>query len=115
MAEPEAMKPTADRAAMHRDRVIRRQFHAQFVERQIPLIGQPPADPRAQATQLAGAPRMTLRLRLKSARLASQLDHVVDEFRRNPVMTRRRAMAATLVDKSDNPFAQLYRMWFAHK
>lgn len=115
MAEPEAMKPTADRAAMHRDRVIRRQFHAQFVERQIPLIGQPPADPRAQATQLAGAPRMTLRLRLKSARLASQLDHVVDEFRRNPEMARRLPVAMPLIDKTNNARAQFNRMWLTHQ
>ena len=100
---------------MYRDRVSRRQLHAQFVERQIAPFGQPPADPCVQTKQFAGAPRMTLRFRLKTARLPAQLDHVVDEFRRNPVMPGRLAMAAPFVNKADNPFAQLYRMWFAHK
>lgn len=115
MAQPEAMKPTADRAAMHRDRVNRRQLHAQFIERQIAPVGQPPADPRAQTTQFSSAPRMTLRFRLKTARLSAQLNHVVHKLRRNPVMPGRLAMAAPFINKGDNPFAQLYRMWFAHK
>jgi len=58
---------------------------------------------------------MALRLRLKTARLAAQLDHVVDEPWRNTVMPRRLAMAVPFINKRNNTIAQLYRMWFTHQ
>ena len=56
MAEPEALKPTADRRAVHTDLVLPFQFHTQFIQRQVALLGQPPANPTFQPQQLAGAP-----------------------------------------------------------
>ncbi len=55
MAEPEAVKPTADRRAMHADVALPFQLQAQLVERQVALLGQPPANPAFQPPQLAGA------------------------------------------------------------
>ncbi len=78
------------------------QFQPQRVQRQIAPFAQPPTDPRLQAPQLAGPPQIALAFRRKRARRAAKLDHVVDEFRRNPEMTRRLPVAMTLIDKPNN-------------
>ena len=114
MAEPEAMKPTANRGAMDLDGVLSFQFHAQLIERQITALREPCPTPRVQGIQLADAPLIALTLRDKPARLATQLDHVVDEFRRHPEMPRRLSVAVAFIDKGDNTFAQFNGMWFAH-
>lgn len=114
MAEPEAVKPTADRRAMHAHVVRPFHLHAQFVQRQVAPLGQPPADPALQIPKLAGAAQISLTLRRKAARVPAQLDHVVHKFRRNTKMTRRRTVRMTIIDKRDNTFPHLYRMWLTH-
>jgi hypothetical protein len=99
MAEPEAVKPAADRRAVNRDIVDLLQFQAELVKRQ---IAQAATDPRLQASQLAGMPQIALAFGRKRARLAAKLDHVVDEFRRNTEMTRRLTVAMPLIDKPNN-------------
>ena len=81
MAEPEAMKPAADRRAMNRDSVTLLQFQPQFVQRQIALFGQSPADPVLEATQFADPTQIALTFRRKRTRFAPKLDHVIDELR----------------------------------
>lgn len=114
MAEPEAVKPTANRRAMHTYVVLAFQFQAQLVQRQIALLIQTSANPAFQAAQLACPTQIALRLRRKPTRLTPKRDHVVHEFRRNQKMTRRLPVPIACVDKRDNPFPQLYRMWLSH-
>ena len=102
MAEPEAVKPAADRRAVNRDIVDLLQFQAELVKRQIAPVAQAATDPRLQAPQLAGMPQIALAFGRKRARLAAKLDHVVDEFRRNTEMTRRLTVAMPLIDKPNN-------------
>lgn len=78
------------------------QFQPQLVQRQIAPFAQPPTDPRFQAPQLAGPPQIALPFGRKRTRLATKLDHVINEFRRNPEMPRRLPVAMTLIDKSNN-------------
>ena len=99
LAEPEAVKPAADRRAVNRDIVDLLQFQAELVKRQ---IAQAATDPRLQAPQLAGMPQIALAFGRKRARLAAKLDHVIDEFRRNTEMTRRLTVAMPLIDKPNN-------------
>ena len=103
MTEPEAVKPTADRRAMHVDAALAFQLQAQLVKRYIALLGQLPANPAVQPPQLAGASQIALTLRLKAARLPAQLDHVVHEFRRHPEVTCRLAMSMAFIDKGNDP------------
>jgi hypothetical protein len=63
MAEPEAMKPAADRRAMNRDSVTLLQFQPQFVQRQIALFGQSPSDPVLEATQFTDPTQIALTFR----------------------------------------------------
>ena len=71
MAEPEAMKPMANRRAVHRDLVNLLQFHTQLIQRQIAALRQALAQPPAQAVQLAAAPQIALTLRRKTSRLTA--------------------------------------------
>ena len=103
MAQPKAMKPAANRRAMNTHLAVPLQRQAQFIQRQVALLGEPPADPAFQSPQLAGTAQVALRLWLKAARLPAQLDHVVHELRRNAKMTRRLPVRAALVDKGNNP------------
>lgn len=78
------------------------QLQAELIQRQITLLGQTHADPRVQAVQLADPPQIALTLGRKRPRLQTQLDHVIHKSRRNPEMSRRLAVAMTLIDKGDN-------------
>ena len=102
MAEPEAVKPAADRRAVNRDIVDLLQFQAELVKRQIAPVAQAATDPRLQAPQLAGMPQIALAFGRKRAPLEAKLDHVIDEFRRNTEMTRRLTVAMPLIDKPNN-------------
>lgn len=114
MAETQPVQPVADRSAMHRHAVHLLQLQAQLVQRQLALLGQPGAPPAAQAAQFAMSAAIALGLRVERPGIAPELDHIVDEFRRNPEMLRRRAVRIPLVDKRNNPLAQLKWMWFPH-
>ena len=81
MAEPEAVKPAANRRTMHPNRVLPVQFHAQFVKRQVALLLQTSANPAFQPSQLADPAQIALTLRRKPTGLPAQLDHIVHEFR----------------------------------
>ncbi len=109
------MQPTTDRRAVHRDVVNPVQFLTQLIQRQIAALGQARPRPAAKLPQLAHMPRMALPLRLKRARLATQLDHVIHEFRRNPEVTRRFSVPMPIIDKGNNTLSQLYRMWLSHR
>ena len=102
MAEPEAMEPTTDRRAVHREVVKLCQLQTQFIERQIAPFRQTRAHPGRQSVQLAGSAQIALPLRQKPARLPAQLDHVIDEFRRNPEMPGRLPVTMTLIDKGND-------------
>jgi len=91
------------------------QFQPEFVQRQIAPFAQPPTDPRLQAPQLAGTPQIALAFGRKRTRLAAELDHVIDKFRRNPEMPRRVPVAMALIDKPNNARAQLNRMLLTHQ
>ena len=104
MAEAKPVQPASDRGAVHRDAVDLLQLEAQFVQRQIALLGQTRPHPTVKTGELA-APRIALALRRKPARRAPQLDHVIHEFRRGPEMTRRLAMRIAVVNESDNPLS----------
>ena len=82
---------------------------ADLVERQTGMRPQQPHDPRVMTAQLA-PPRIALPLGVKRSGLPLQLDHVVDEFRRNPEMPRRRAVAVAFIDKGNHARPQLNRM-----
>lgn len=114
MAEPEAMQPMADRGAVHLDTVNPLKLQTQLVQGQIAPRRQACADPGAQTSQLAVPTQIALRFRRKRTRFTAQFDHVIDEFRRNPEMTRRFPVAVPFVDKANNTLSQLYRMWFTH-
>lgn len=102
MAEAEAMEPPADRRAVHRDVVKLFQFQTQFIQGQIAPLSQARAHPGRQSVQLAGSAQITLPFRRKRVRLPAQLDHVIDEFRRNPEMPGRLSVTMTLIDKGDD-------------
>ena len=93
------MEPAADRRAVHRDVVKLFQFQTQFIQGRIAPLRQTRAHPGRQSVQLAGAAQITLPFRRKRARLPAQLDHVIDEFRRNPEMPGRLSVTMTLIDK----------------
>jgi hypothetical protein len=103
MAQPEAVKPAANRRAMNRDAMDPRQLPAQLIQRQIAPLGQARANPTFKRPQLPGPPQITLTLRRKPPGLPAQLDHVIHEVRRNPKMTRRLAVPMAFVDKGDDP------------
>ncbi len=115
MAEPEAMEPTTDRRAVYRDVMKPRQFQAQLIQGQIAPLPQTGAHPGRQAVQLAGPSQIALPLGQKRAGLPAQLDHVIDEFRRNPEMPGRLPVTMTFVNKRDNTVSQLNRMWLTHQ
>ena len=64
MAEPEAVKPAADRRTVNRDIVNLLQFQPELVQRQIAPFVQASTNPRFQAPQLAGPPQIALAFRL---------------------------------------------------
>ncbi len=114
MALAEPVQPVADRRAVDRHALRLLQFQPQLVQRQIALLGQPGPHPGSQLAQLAASTPVALRLGIKPAGLAPQLDHVVHKLRRCPEMPRRFAMAIPLVNKRNNALAQLKWMWLAH-
>ena len=102
MAEAETMEPTADRRTVHRDIVKLFQFQTQLVQGRIAPLRQTRAHPGLKSIQLAGSAQIALPLRQKPARLSAQLDHVIDEFRRNPKMPGRLPVTMPLIDKGDD-------------
>jgi len=99
---------------MHMDTLARGQFADQFIQSNLTLGRNLPREPIPKPCQLAVPAAVALKARRDRARLSTQLHQIVHEFRRNPKMTRRLAMAMTFIDKGDHPCAQLYRMWLAH-
>ncbi|MDX8483313.1 transposase [Mesorhizobium sp. VK24D] len=88
------MKQTGHVRPVHRD-AAPVQFHAQFVERQIAILGHPLAHEVGMSGQLAAARAVALPARLKRTSLGAQLHQIVHELRRNPEMTRRLTIAQT--------------------
>ncbi len=113
MRQPEPMQPGPDARARDPQPVIPPELGDQSVERQVALLGKPPADPIVERAKLAPS-RIALTPRLKRSGLALELDHVVHKLHRHAIMRRCRAMRMTFFDMRDDPLAQLNRMWFAH-
>lgn len=107
MALAEPVQPVADRRAVDRHALRLLQLQAQLVQRQITFLGQPGQHPVGQVAQLAASAPVALRLGIKPAGLAPQLDHVVHKLRRCPEMPGRFAMRIPLVNKRNNALAQL--------
>jgi hypothetical protein len=105
MAEAETLEPTADRGTVRRNLVDLGQFQADFIQGQIAALAKTPAHPARQFIQLACPTQIALPLRQKPARLPTQFDHVIDEFRRNSEMTGRLSMTMAVVNKTDNAFS----------
>ena len=63
MAQPKPVKPTAHRGTVDVDIAIAFQPQTQFIQRQIAVLGQPPANPIFQPAELANMPQITLALR----------------------------------------------------
>jgi len=114
MALAEPVQPVADRGAVDRHALFLLQFQPQLVQRQVAFLGQPGPHPASQLAQLAASTPVALRLGIKPAGLAPQLDHVVHKLRRCPEMPRRFAMAIPLINKRNNALTQLKWMWLAH-
>jgi len=105
MAQPKTVKPITNRGPVNTDIVRLFKLQTKLVQRQITLIRQTATDPFLQPLQLAAPLLVALKLRRKATRLATQLDHIVYEFRRNTEMTRRIPVTITLVYKCYNTFA----------
>jgi hypothetical protein len=104
MAQSKTMKPIANRRAVNLNLVTFLQLQPELIQGQFPSIRKARAGPFFTTQQLAPVPMVTLRLRLKTTRLATELDHVIDEPWRNSEMTRRRPMAMARIHKCDNAF-----------
>ncbi len=102
MAQAEPLEPTANRRTVRRDVVIARQFQAQFIQGQVTLLRQAVPHPVVQVVQLARPPQIALLLGRKRAGLPAQLNHVIDEFRRNSEMSHRLPVTMTVVNKPDD-------------
>ena len=113
MAEAKAVQRAANIGAMNAH-IAPRQLNAQFIQRQIAVRRRAFTQPFAMPFQLTGS-AMALPFRRKRARLAFQNHHVVYKSRRYPKMRRRKPMAVTFLNKSDNALTQLNRMWLAQK
>ena len=113
MAETKPVQPFADRTAMHRQAVNRRQFRDDLVQRQVSLNRQPILQPCAIGGQLALG-MIALRLGHKPTALTLQDHHVVHKARRNPKMPCGLTMPVPLLDKSNDPAPKLHRMCFTH-
>ena len=97
------MKPIAHRRAVNVNLVNLLKLQPKLIQRQFAPLRKARANPILQSPQFARTAQMTLTLRRKTARLATKLDHVIDEFRRYPKMPRRFAMTMTFVNKCDDP------------
>ncbi len=84
-------------------------FQHQIIQREVWLGLHPRLQPVPQTAQLAMAPRIALRTRIKTTRLTFQNNHVIHEFDGNPKPSRRRPMRLPLVDKPRYSFTKLYR------
>lgn len=102
------MKQTSHVRPVHRN-AAPVQFHAQLVERQIAILGQPLAHEVGVSGQLAAASAMALPARLKLTPLGTQLHQIVHELRRDPEMTRRLTIAVALIHKRRNTSTQRHR------
>ncbi|CDX24944.1 transposase [Mesorhizobium plurifarium] len=102
------MKQTGHVRPVHRD-AAPVQLHAQFVERQIAILGHPLAHEVGMSGQLAAARAVALPARLKRTSLGAQLHQIVHELRRNPKMTRRLTVAVALIHKRRNTLTQRHR------
>ena len=103
MAQAEPVQPAANRGAMDADPMHLMQLKHQRVQRQIAPRLQADLHPVGKRAKLA-ATGIALRFGQKSVGLALQLDHVVDEFDRNPEMIGRCTVPVALLNKSNNSF-----------
>lgn len=113
MAEAKPVQPSADRPAMHAHAMHGGQFGHDLVQCQIALDRQPFPQPAAIGRQFTLG-MVALRLGQQAPARALEDHHVVHEPRRHPEVPRRLTMPVAFLNKSNDPTAQLDRMWLAH-
>ena len=113
VAETKPVQQPAGRATMHRQPVMRRELHHQFVKRDVSLPGDAPPHPVSDARQLAATPAALLPGG-ESASLALQPHHIVDELWRHPEVPRRFSMCVAFLDEGNDTFSERNRMRSAH-
>ena len=113
MAEAKPVQPFADRAAMRRKAMNRREFGHDLVQRQAALDRDPLPQPCGIGGEFAWR-AVALRLRRKAPLLALEDHHVVHEAWRHPEVPCCLSMPVTFLDKGDHPGPQFHRMWLAH-
>jgi hypothetical protein len=107
MAQAEPVQHASDSGAMHRYTTLC-QLNAQFVQRQVTVLGYALSYPSAMVGQFT-ATEMTLPSRRQRSCLALQDNQVIHEPRRHPEMARRLPVGISFLNKRNNTGTQLNR------